>query len=270
MQCRYCGQNIDSDARFCHNCGHAINQEMVGADNDQKFWKQGWFAALLLFVFWPVGLYLLWKYHGKIGKPLVIIFGVIILMSFITAVRSTFRREDKTDNFVEATQALIVTSQPSQEKFNEIQVRYNQNKNRSKTQLEEVEFNKAYEKEFNDYLKDGYVKNWCAEVYEIESVNDGKAAYVRLYCDFPNARYDIQTARYSSKNTLIAADSVLYKKIIPLKRGDVVVISGKLVASDYSEKVINMTKGYGDKNEKLNIEFSDIQKVNTGNASASN
>ncbi len=270
MHCKYCGQNIDGDANYCHNCGKAINQQILESSNDQKFWKQGWFAALMLFVFWPVGLYLLWKYHGKIGKPLVLIWVLVVLGSFGTVLFNIYWPNNKTDNFVEVTKALVATSQPSQERFNEIQARYNQNKNKSKTQLEEAEFNKAYEKEFNDYLKDGYVKKWCAKVYAIESVDEGKAAYVSLYCDFPNASYHIENERYSSKNILIASDSELYKKIIPLKRGDIVVFSGKLVALDNSEKVIDMTKGYGDKNEKLNIKFSDIEKLSISNESASN
>ena len=51
MQCKYCGQTIPDNANYCSGCGRAVRE-------------QGWFAVLMLFIFWPVGLYLLWRYHG--------------------------------------------------------------------------------------------------------------------------------------------------------------------------------------------------------------
>ena len=59
---------------------------------------------------------------------------------------------------------------------------------------------------------------------------------------------------------LIPADSELYKKIMPLKSGDVVVFSGKLVSGDYSKKIVDLTTSYGYKNKKLYIDFTDIEK----------
>lgn len=49
------------------------------------------------------------------------------------------------------------------------------------------------------------------------------AAYVKLRCDFPEAEYTFETKRFAIDETLIPADSELYKKIMPLKRGDVVI-----------------------------------------------
>lgn len=131
------------------------------------------------------------------------------------------------------------------------------------TELEKAEFNKSYEKEFNEFFKDGYVKKWCAKVDRIESVNSGMAAYVELSCDFPEAEYTFATKQYAADKMLIPADSELYKKIMPLKRGDVVIFSGKLMSGDYSKKIVDLTTSYGYKNKKLYIDFTDIEKMST-------
>ncbi|WP_418844167.1 hypothetical protein, partial [Phascolarctobacterium succinatutens] len=158
---------------------------------------------------------------------------------------------------------VVAESIPSQKKFNEIQARYNQNERKSMTELEKAEFNKSYEKEFNEFFKDGYVKKWCAKVDRIESEKSGMAAYVKLRCDFPEAEYTFETKRFAIDETLIPADSELYKKIMPLKRGDVVIFSGKLMSGDYSKKIVDLTTSYGYKNKKLYIDFTDIEKMST-------
>ena len=50
---------------------------------------------------------------------------------------------------------------------------------------------------------------------------------------------------------------------MPLKSGDVVVFSGKLVSGDYSKKIVDLTTSYGYKNKKLYIDFTDIEKMST-------
>lgn len=64
MQCKYCGQTIPDNANYCSGCGRAVREEATEVKRESKFWEQGWFAVLMLFIFWPVGLYLLWRYHG--------------------------------------------------------------------------------------------------------------------------------------------------------------------------------------------------------------
>lgn len=131
------------------------------------------------------------------------------------------------------------------------------------TELEKAEFNKSYEKEFSEFFKDDYVKKWCAKVDSIESEKSGMAAYVRLSCDFPEAEYAVETKRYAADEMLIPANSELYKKIMPLKRGDVVIFSGKLVSGDYSKKIVDLTSSYGYMDKKLYIKFTDIEKMAT-------
>lgn len=263
MQCKYCGQTIPDNANYCSGCGRAVREEATEVKRESKFWEQGWFAVLMLFIFWPVGLYLVFRYNGKLAKVMVSVFLFIILWIFITQFGADLLSK-KTDNpLVKISDSVVAESIPSQKKFNEILARYNQNERKSMTELEKAEFNKSYEKEFNEFLKDGYVKKWCAKVDRIESVNSGMAAYVRLSCDFPEAEYAVETKRYAADESLIPADSELYKKIMPLKSGDVVVFSGKLVSGDYSKKIVDLTTSYGYKNKKLYIKFTDIEKMAT-------
>lgn len=50
---------------------------------------------------------------------------------------------------------------------------------------------------------------------------------------------------------------------MPLKRGDVVLFSGKLVSGDYSKKIVDLTTSYGYMDKKLYIKFTDIEKMAT-------
>lgn len=263
MQCKYCGQTIPDNANYCSGCGRSVHEEATEVKWESKFWEQGWFAVLMLFIFWPVGLYLVFRYNGKLAKIMVSVFLFMIILIFITQFGADLLSK-KTDNpLVKISDSVVAESIPSQKKFNEILARYNQNERKSMTELEKAEFNKSYEKEFNEFFKDGYVKKWCAKVDRIESVNSGMAAYVELSCDFPEAKYAFATKQYDTDKMLILANSELYKKIMPLKRGDVVIFSGKLVSGDYSKKIVDLTSSYGYMDKKLYIKFTDIEKMAT-------
>lgn len=261
MQCKYCGQPIADNSNYCSNCGRAAHVEATELRRERKFWEQGWFAVLMLFVFWPVGLYLLWKYHGIFAKAIVSIFLFMFLSGFIIALGNGLHIGESDDLFVKSAHSVIAESVPSQERFNEIQLRYNQNEKKTMTELEKAEFKKSYEREFNEFFKSGYVKKWCGKVYSIESEKSGMAAYVKLNCYFPEAKYTFETKKYSIDETLIPADSELYKKIMSLQKGDIVVFSGKLVNNDYSKKIVDLTTPYGYMNEKIYIKFTDIEKM---------
>lgn len=110
---------------------------------------------------------MLWRYHGVFAKAIVGIFLLIILLTFITALGSSLHIGKSDNSFVKITDSVVAESIPSQKKFNEIQARYNQNEKKSMTELEKAEFNKSYEKEFNDFFKDGYVKNGVPRLIEL-------------------------------------------------------------------------------------------------------
>lgn len=51
MQCKYCGQQIPDNANYCSCCGRAVREEATEVKRESKFWEQGWFAVLMLFIF---------------------------------------------------------------------------------------------------------------------------------------------------------------------------------------------------------------------------
>lgn len=89
MYCKNCGKEIADNNNFCPRCGARVNgygghQERYGQNNgSDQFYKQTWFGILMLFVFWPIGLYLLIKYGGSFTKTIFgIIAGLIMLLFF--------------------------------------------------------------------------------------------------------------------------------------------------------------------------------------------
>lgn len=91
MYCKNCGRDVAPNTNFCPHCGTRLNdagneyrrRDDFSRDNNEQFYKQTWFGILMLFVFWPVGLYLLIKYGGSFTKVVFGVFaGLIILLFF--------------------------------------------------------------------------------------------------------------------------------------------------------------------------------------------
>lgn len=271
MHCPYCGFKVQDDFLYCPKCGKSLGktnppseiQNSSTSNNgsaNEPFYKQTWFIFLMIFICFPIGLILAILFKGKAVKLCASLFLALILVVWF----SIFWGEHKdAKSFTEIYSTVSSQSKPSQKEFNNIQKRYESEIRKTKTDLEKAEMNRKYEVEFNNFLKDRRVEKWFARVDRIDSENNGKAAYVSLICDFPNARYRTETKRFGLHDTLVPSNSELYKKIVSLKSGDYVLFSGNLVKSDYgnSNKIIDLSITYGDKNEKLLIKFSDITLV---------
>lgn len=94
MKCDECGAPIENGR--CTNCGKrfvnqppAENVKPVSQMNlnspvkqQQKFYQSGWFCILMLLLFFPVGLFLMWKYK-KFNKVVRIVVTVILVMAVI-------------------------------------------------------------------------------------------------------------------------------------------------------------------------------------------
>jgi hypothetical protein len=101
--CRHCGKEIKAGSKFCEECGASVengnemkNKPIVNIqkapteepDAKKKFYEKTWFAWLMVFLVWPVGLFLLWK--NKIGgKVARIIITVVIACIGIAAFSSS-------------------------------------------------------------------------------------------------------------------------------------------------------------------------------------
>ena len=97
MYCRYCGKQIEEDARFCPNCGSAQQEERQAPPPQQRYVDpndapSGGFAVLGFF-FPVVGLilFLVWqdtmpqraKSCGKGALTAVIVSASLVLLTFI-------------------------------------------------------------------------------------------------------------------------------------------------------------------------------------------
>lgn len=273
MHCPYCGFKLQDDFLYCPKCGKQfithqkaepkiVDNSPNKTDNDAPFYKQTWFLVIMLFICFPIGIVLMLLF----GKKALKLFAALIITIFLSLFLFLSWEEQKSAEEFNVVYSMVSNqSNPSQAAFNKIQERYKSSIQKGKTELEKAEINRKYEAEFNEFLKSRNINNWFAKVYQIESVDNGKAAHVVLDCEFPKAKYKIETERFGFNKALITSESPLYKKIISLKSGDYVLLSGKLLNASYGNgnKVIDLSGPYGDKNERLIIQFSDITLVKT-------
>ena len=76
MKCPKCGNEHSDEVKFCKECGSALGITKV------KWYKKDWVALLSFFIFAPVGIFLVWKYHklNVFTKILFSIIGIIIIL----------------------------------------------------------------------------------------------------------------------------------------------------------------------------------------------
>ena len=119
--CPKCGKELRETARFCTSCGTKLEEGMpenpvntVNVQNgsintvmpkQEKKWyqKTGWIIALLI-VFFPVGLYLMWKYTDwrKVLKIAVSIVCAVCLVIGLFSISSQDGNEISLSSFVES------------------------------------------------------------------------------------------------------------------------------------------------------------------------
>lgn len=254
MFCKNCGKQMENNARFCPECG--ARQDVV--ENEKPFWQHTWFAILMLFVCFPVGLYLFARYHGKIGCAIVLIFfGVPALLVLLTTLE-TKSQDDKLNKLV--TQNLQ-SSIPSQKAFNEILIKYQEAYRTANTDLKKADVDKKYKSKLENFLSDGVIKNWYAVVERIEPSTDGKYASVVLRYDSSGVQYVIKTDyMYGGEKTLIPAGTDLYKAASDLHSQDIVMFSGILVKSEFEDSFFSRLN-YRNYQPDFKAKFTSLKKI---------
>lgn len=108
MRCPKCG--CESNGKFCQNCGanldgdnndyfYNANPPKINLPIKQKWYTKAWFTIFMLIFFFPVGLYLMWKYRTW-NKLVKIIITAIFVLMFLETVLS-----DENNSDSEQTQA---------------------------------------------------------------------------------------------------------------------------------------------------------------------
>lgn len=101
--CKFCGEKIDKDSIVCSKCGRQLElvknveekQETPTKDNT-KFYEQPWFMWLMLIIFAPVGILLMWKFNTKMKKSTKIILSIVFGIVFLIALAGS--EEPSVDN----------------------------------------------------------------------------------------------------------------------------------------------------------------------------
>ena len=67
IKCNHCGAKNLDNAKTCVVCGKEISSKERFIDTNAKnpWYGSTWFIILMIFCFWPVGLYLIWKYKPE-------------------------------------------------------------------------------------------------------------------------------------------------------------------------------------------------------------
>jgi len=92
--CKHCGQLIPKESIVCPKCGRQLKTAMENKVNkekqsietryeDNKFYIKTWFMWIMLILFAPLGILLMWKFHPEIKKNVKIIITIIFSILFI-------------------------------------------------------------------------------------------------------------------------------------------------------------------------------------------
>ena len=105
--CKFCGGEVEKEAVVCSKCGRQlkivsnkkveeVKEEEVKKSTD--FYKKEWFMWLMLFIFAPVGIFLMFKFNEKLSKKIKIILSIIFGILFIIIVASSGGEDTEKEN----------------------------------------------------------------------------------------------------------------------------------------------------------------------------
>ena len=92
--CKFCGEEIEKDSIVCPKCGRQLkivkkeekstsNQKDDEYDEKSKFYAKKWFMWVMLILFAPVGIFLMWKFHPEMKKNTKIILTIVFAILFL-------------------------------------------------------------------------------------------------------------------------------------------------------------------------------------------
>ena len=94
--CSKCGAKLDNNSAGCPNCA-SQDSPPVFIEEKEKFYQTTWFLWVSLILFWPLGLFLLWKVHNKYKMNTKIIITIVwVFLLLIGAVGGGDKSSDNT------------------------------------------------------------------------------------------------------------------------------------------------------------------------------
>jgi len=178
--CKFCGEEIEKDAMVCPKCGRqlkVVKKVEISAseksseakyDESSKFYTKAWFMWVMLIIFAPVGIFLMWKFHPEMKKNTKIILTVVFAILFLAIVFGG--NSDKTTTNNDSSNSNSNTNTVSKVKVEVIDFS-GMSESEILTWCKEKNLNCDFKREYSDTVaKDGYIKQ---SVNATEQVTQG-------------------------------------------------------------------------------------------------
>lgn len=178
--CKFCGEEIEKDAMVCPKCGRqlkVVKKEEISTseksieakyDESSKFYTKAWFMWVMLIIFAPVGIFLMWKFHPEMKKNTKIILTVVFAILFLAIAFGGNSDETTTNNDSSNSNSNINT-------VSKVKVEVIDFSGMSESEIltwcKEKNLNCDFKREYSDTVaKDGYIKQ---SVNATEQVTEG-------------------------------------------------------------------------------------------------
>lgn len=187
IKCPECGKEISDNARSCPHCGNPIrrNREVDSdisfnpiptPEKPKHFYEKGWFCILMLILFFPIGLFLMWKYK-IFSKTIRIVITVFIAIAFIwnvlfNNVADTENKENQT-----TTQNSTEVKETTKKKVEEKE----ETTTEDNTEKTEFEYKNMTVKYLNHQIQTDSANQECLVVY-YEFTNNSDENQTFDYC----------------------------------------------------------------------------------------
>ncbi len=163
--CKFCGEKIDKDCVVCPKCGRQLelikeNEKKESSETKEnhrdsnvekpKFYTQNWFMWVMLIVFAPIGIFLMWKFHPEMKKNLKIILTVVFAIFFIIVYLANGSDTENpssdygTDNYQKDKKVTVEVTDFSSMTKAEVEIWCNENK-----------VNCSFKDEYSDSVENG-------------------------------------------------------------------------------------------------------------------
>jgi hypothetical protein len=132
--CPNCGEEVSEENKYCSNCGENLKSssntpqnENLDKDNENmefetinnedgkllndktKWYYKKWFVVLTLILFFPIGVFLLWKSNSFGKKSKIIISGIIFIIFFIGFISPDEENSTTVTNSANSTTETVKT-----------------------------------------------------------------------------------------------------------------------------------------------------------------
>lgn len=195
IKCPECGKEISDKARRCPKCGKALKSNraldsdasfrpMSTSEKSKKFYEKGWFCILMLILFFPVGLFLMWRYKifSKTARTIITVFIAIAFVGNVLLNNTADSENQESETTIQNTEKSNKVTTESQKETTEKKV-----EEKTTTALEddvdktEFEYKNMTVKYLNHQIQTDAANQECLIVY-YEFTNNSDKTQTFDYC----------------------------------------------------------------------------------------